>query len=116
MSHYEIAEEFTKRAHAIPYPEMPQKPERGELTPRAYGTAIAKFEQARDRARAGREEYDRKNAECDAEFKAALAKEFNLTGHPKFDLLFRIAWDEGHSSGYSEVAGYAATLAELLQD
>lgn len=116
MSAWDIAAEFTAKAQTIHYPEMPKKPERGEMSASAYGRAVAKYEQAKDRARDVRLEYRAKQNECDEEFKAALAKELGLAGHPKYDLLFRMAWEEGHSSGYSEVANYADTFAELLRD
>lgn len=46
------------------------------------------------------------------QFKADLADELGLTGHPKWDKLFSMAWDMGH--GYQEVCDYASDLAELL--
>lgn len=116
MSYHDIAQQFTQRSRSIPYPEMPKKPERGEMSARDYGRAIGVYEQARDEALKGRDEYRVKGAECDADFKAALAKELGLAGHPKYDVLFRLAWEEGHASGYSEVANYADTFAELLRD
>lgn len=115
MGYYDVAEQFTERARGIPYPEMPQKPERGDLTPSAYGRAIAAYEKAKDVAYAGRKDYDTLHAQCDDDFKAALAVELGLDGHPKYDLLFRLAWQEGHSGGYSEVASCADTFAELLR-
>lgn len=48
-------------------------------------------------------------------FKKNLADELGLTGHPKFDLLFRKAWDDGSSHGYEEVANIAEDLAELIR-
>lgn len=48
------------------------------------------------------------------QFKADLADELGLTGHPKWDKLFDIAWEEEHDCGYEAVYNYASTLAELL--
>lgn len=49
-------------------------------------------------------------------FKKDLFEEYGLTGHPKADMAFSIAWDMGHSSGLSEVDIYFAQIAPLLQD
>jgi hypothetical protein len=51
----------------------------------------------------------------EAEFKADLFDEHGVTGHPKANRAFDIAWDHGHSSGYSEVANYFDDLADLLK-
>lgn len=48
-------------------------------------------------------------------FKADLEQEYGVSGHPKADKLFDIAWSHGHSSGYGEVANYYGEFAELLQ-
>lgn len=44
-----------------------------------------------------------------------LAKKFDLVGHPKLDQLYDLAWEFGHSSGYSEVATYFADISVLLK-
>lgn len=46
---------------------------------------------------------------------ASLAKEHGVEGHPKLELLYSIAWDLGHSSGYAEVETYFAQLVPLIQ-
>lgn len=48
-------------------------------------------------------------------FKSDLEKEFDIVGHPKCGLLFQIAWDLGHSSGYSEVWNYYQQLVDLIK-
>lgn len=50
----------------------------------------------------------------ETDLKAALAKELGLEGHPKFDKLYTIAYQHGHSSGFNEVAMYAEEFSELL--
>jgi hypothetical protein len=44
-----------------------------------------------------------------------LAQECGLAEHPKLDLLYSIAWEHGHSSGFDEVANYFRDFARLLQ-
>jgi hypothetical protein len=46
---------------------------------------------------------------------AELAKEYGVEGHPKLGLLYQIAWDYGHSSGYEEVEIHFAQLVPLIQ-
>jgi hypothetical protein len=51
----------------------------------------------------------------EAEFKADLFDEHGVTGHPKANRAFDLAWDRGHSAGYQEVANYFDDLADLLK-
>jgi hypothetical protein len=57
---------------------------------------------------------DLQNA-LEREFKADLFDEHGVTAHPKANRAFDIAWEHGHSSGYSEVANYFDDLADLLK-
>jgi hypothetical protein len=43
----------------------------------------------------------------------ALA-EAGLTGHPKAEKAFELAWSLGHAYGYSEVMGYLYQIAEVV--
>lgn len=49
------------------------------------------------------------------EFKADLLQAYGVTGNPKSDRAFSLAWEQGHSCGYSEVAIVFADLAELIR-
>jgi hypothetical protein len=57
-------------------------------------------------------EAERYLAEC---FKRDLFEELGITNNPKAEILYRIAYDLGHSGGYSEVYGYAQDLVELIE-
>jgi hypothetical protein len=46
---------------------------------------------------------------------AKLEAKYGLTGHPKADKLYALAWDMGHSAGYSEVEIYYDDMADLLK-
>lgn len=61
-----------------------------------------------------KEEYRAETARLEAEFKADLEREYGFVGHPKADAIYALAWDYGHSAGYSEVAMYYDELAQLL--
>lgn len=67
------------------------------------------------------EAYVRENQRLEAKFKADALYDVGLQGpngqgHPKADKAFALAWDHGHSSGFSEVYNYLQELAELLED
>jgi hypothetical protein len=47
-------------------------------------------------------------------FKSDLFDELGITQNPKAEKLWVIAWDMGHSSGYSEVFNYADMFVELI--
>lgn len=116
MDIYEIAKEATEKAHAIPYGDFSPQPKYDDFDDaRKFGRAMATWKRERDAAQKQRDVYSTAHAELDRWFKSQIAEALGLTGHPKFDLMFRIAWDEGHSSGYNEVAIQCDTLAELLQ-
>lgn len=50
------------------------------------------------------------------EFKRELFKFYEVTDNPKADKAYIIAWDFGHSCGYSEVNNYFMDLVELIKD
>ena len=56
-----------------------------------------------------------KESDVRSEHKAKLEQKHGLTGHPKADRLYRIAWDAGHAEGYHEIEMWYEDLAELLQ-
>lgn len=67
----------------------------------------------------GYTEYTNKYMSClnekEAQFKADLLEEAGITDHPKADMLFNKAWEQGHSSGYSEVYNCFYDLLDLIQ-
>jgi hypothetical protein len=102
------------------YPIRPVKPylKRGTetaATVREYADALAAFE-------TNMVEYNRlitifntKQRELDAKFKVDVLAEYGLTGNPKANDVFELAWEEGHSSGYSEVMLWVCKLASLVK-
>ena len=48
-------------------------------------------------------------------FRYDLSNEYDVVGHPKFDQCFAIAWEYGHSYGFSEVALHFETLVDLIK-
>jgi hypothetical protein len=49
------------------------------------------------------------------EFKIELFKFYDVTDNPKANKAFNLAWDFGHSCGYSEVNNYFIDLVELIK-
>ena len=50
------------------------------------------------------------------QFKEDVLEENGLTNHPKAMKVFALAWEEGHSSGYENVAYYVDKYADLVRD
>lgn len=48
-------------------------------------------------------------------FKSDLFANHGLTNHPKADLAFSYAWEDGHSHGYNEIACSFENYASLLK-
>jgi hypothetical protein len=99
--------------NALPYP--PHAASVGQRILRGDEAAkkIAVPDQA-ERARmigAYREEESR----LTEQFKADALAEVGLTGHPKADKVYHLAWEYGHSAGLSEVMNYLPELAELVK-
>lgn len=114
---YDIAEEATKRSRDVPYPEMPKAPHREDYeTGKLFGVAVGLYEDDKDRVQAIRRQWESKQSEVEHWFKTQIAKSLGLESHPRFDVLFRIAWQQSHASGYSDVAIACEELAELLRD
>jgi hypothetical protein len=60
--------------------------------------------------------YGARTAQLEAQFKQDLFVELGIVGHPKADKLYSIAWEMGHSAGYSEVLSYAWDMVDLIKD
>lgn len=59
--------------------------------------------------------YHTENARIRSQFARDIAFEYSLENHPKAAVLFELAWEEGHSSGYSEIAYYYERFSVLLK-
>jgi hypothetical protein len=65
--------------------------------------------------REARKAYQDESRDLKAKFEKDLAHHFQMEGHPKVGLLFEIAWEEGHSSGFSSVLEQYASLSRLMK-
>ena len=59
-------------------------------------------------------EYREEENKIYCQFKKDLLEEIGIANHPKAEQLFNMAWDRGHSNGYTEVLIEAEELSELL--
>jgi len=48
-------------------------------------------------------------------FKLALFKEYEVEDNPKKERCWELAWEHGHSSGYSEIEMYFIEIVELIK-
>ena len=102
------------------YPSKPEKPylKRGTetaATVREYADALAAWETSMVEYNRLITIFNTKQRELDAKFKVDVLAEYGLTGHPKANDVFEFAWNEGHSSGYSEVELWVAKLANFVK-
>lgn len=96
--------------------EPPQDPESDKKL-KACADEMERIKQARRDARAkSHEAYRAEEARLEKQFKADLEKEYRTANNPKRDLLYRLAYEMGHSSGYSEIEIYYEQLVPLVQE
>ncbi len=63
---------------------------------------------------ATRQAYREDEARLKAEFKKDLEEQFGTFANDRKDLLFSLAWEYGHSSGFHEVLNFYSDMVELL--
>lgn len=115
MSAWDIATKYNKKHAELKYPDEPRKPRREDFVNNStHGKALDEWETLREDYRAATLAYSRAQDALTHEFKMALAKEYGVTKHPKLERCFSLAWEHGHSSGYSEVANYFDSFVSLI--
>jgi hypothetical protein len=55
------------------------------------------------------------NFETEEDFKAYLFREFDVVDNPKADACYNLAYEYGHSQGYSEVHYVFSDLVALIK-
>ncbi len=99
----------------VEYPKRDPKPDRKDFKSNTdWGKALDEWEKAERQYKSRIQEYHNQNNEIMLQFKAELLKSLGLENHPKSELLWDMAWERGHSSGYGEVELVADELANLL--
>jgi hypothetical protein len=105
-------EEHMKKVHADLYEEQDKiRVEKDRLESLAEQNREAILTAERLQEQAYRDEQFR----ITAAFRKSLEEEHGTVGHPKADLLWEKAWEDGHSGGYGEVLNYYIDLVELVK-
>lgn len=113
---------YSKYENKIPYPDTPAKPflpkdKRNDVEALvAHTKAVKDYEAAMPEYRRLRDIYQTENGRLYAIFKVDALEEAGLTGHPKADKAFSLAYEDGHHAGYSEIMNYLYKYAELILD
>ncbi len=113
--------DFEKYQNKIPYPDRPHKPALAQGYPasaalRAHADAIDKYNSDMISYRQLRDAYDKESMQLHNEFKVDAIANAGLTGHPKADKAFEMAWDDCHDMGKYEVSERLIEYANLLLD
>ena len=60
-------------------------------------------------------DYENASHKITEEFKQALFKHYGVENNPKREKAYELAWEEGHSNGYSEVEIYFSDFVHLIK-
>lgn len=60
------------------------------------------------------EKYSKDQFRLEDKFEKDAIEAVGLKGHPKAGKAYALAWEHGHSAGYSEVLNYLSEFAELI--
>lgn len=72
-------------------------------------------EQKKVLEREGYQKYGEETSRLTKLFRKAVEEECGTVGHPKADLLWHKAWEEGHANGYSEIYIEYLELVNLIK-
>lgn len=115
---HEMAQYFEELYRSIPYPDHPMMPAREDFKNHtSYGEALDNYEnETLGSYHMALRAYKYIKDEIVSAFKKELLKKLEIEKHPKADLLYSMAYERGHSSGFLEIATIASGLAELIRD
>ncbi len=111
---------FDYYKNTMPYPSKPNKPHLNishtSQDVQQYAFALKQWESEMEIYRKEVDAYHKTDADLYVKFMQDMFNELDIAKNPKRDRLFSIAWDLGHSAGYSEVYNYASELVDLIRD
>jgi hypothetical protein len=97
-----------------PYPNVPQV-SRQERAARGFSLQL-EFEERYKEHRIAVREWTREVHELEQKvFKNDLFEEYGVTGHPKAEKVWALAWREGHAEGLASVVDHFEELVELIK-
>lgn len=111
--------DYKKYANPLEYPKRPSAP----IQPvagtsqlyREYADALDRHEKEKHEYNLLKQKYSEKDAELYAQFKVDALKETGLWGHEAGNRAFLLAWELGHSAGYSEVFIHLERIAYVIK-
>ena len=110
--------DYDKYKVTLPYPPRPEKPVLSRNpTPADYRKHADDLEVHEKAMKAYKKETDKYHAEqtrLEVLFKQDALEDVGLTGHPKADKAWALAWENGHSGGYPDVYSHLLEYADLL--
>jgi hypothetical protein len=74
------------------------------------------FKKYENQYKFGTSEYVTREGQLHQDFREDALNEVGMLGHAKADKLYSMAWEHGHSAGFSEVFFWVQDLARLLRD
>ncbi len=112
-----------KYDNTLRYPARPKKPAvlnktGSQMTPeeiKTLGQVASEYALALEQHARESDAYNTERCQLEKQFKIDLLAEHGVTNHPKADAAYSMAWDRGHSSGYSEIALEFGELVDLLK-
>ena len=120
MSNYadwqEIVDRYTKLADEVGFERFPEKPHKADKETHAeFGARMDAYESDFDKVRRANKQAGRKRQEFFDKLESEIFQWFNLDrNNHKVQKAWSIAYERGHSAGYSEVISYFEDLIELL--
>lgn len=114
---YDLAKKVEVFRKSIPFPVKPVRPQRIEFRDNSsWGIALDKYEdEFLPKWELEKKNYHAFLIEVDKEFKEALFKFLGIENSKNREKLWQMAYENGHSEGYPEIARVAESLAELLR-
>lgn len=113
--------DYTKYKNPRKYPnrlEMPRlicnTPTKAEIM--EYLRDKETFDKAKVEYERNRAAYQEGEAERLRQFKVDLFAAYGVTGHPKAERAFSLAWELGHSAGLHETETFFSDLVDLIKD
>lgn len=112
--------DYAKYTNPCKYPTRLSIPRLASNTPteaeiNKYLSEVKEFDKAKVEYAKNLAAYQEAEAERIRQFKVDLFVAYGVTGHPKAERAFNLAWDFGHSGGLHEVELYFSTLAALIK-
>ena len=107
--------------NTVPFPKKPIKPNLAyedctSTTARKYADKLEVWEKEMENYKLQMDAYTAEEQRLMGQFYADALEESGLEKHPKSNIIYSKAWEDGHSGGYSEVFNKLLDLAEFVEN